>query len=175
MMKRHIAVPFLLSMGLCVAAPPSAARAQQDEGILEGIVRTVEGGTPLAGATVIVVGTDRGTVTHGDGAFRIAVPDAERYRLRVERLGYASATVEVGHGELAAVDLEVAALPSPDIVVTAVLSPTAANETIRPSAVFAGEELQRRMAVTIAKTVESVPGVAVSSMGPGTASRSSVA
>ena len=169
MMKRHIAVPFLLSMGLCVGAPPSAAQAQQGEGILEGIVRTVEDGTPLAGATVMVVGTDRGTVTHGDGAFSIAVPAAEQYRIRVDRIGYASATIEVGQGELTTVDLEVAAIPSPDIVVTAVLSPTAANETIRPSAVFAGEELQRQMAGTIAKTVESVPGVAVSSMGPGTA------
>ena len=157
MMKRLIAVPFLLSMGLSAAAVPSAAQVQQDEGILEGIVRSTEGGMPLAGAMVTVVGTGRGAVTHGDGAFRIAVPDAEQYQLRVDRLGYATTPLEVGHGESATVDLEVAAVPSPDLVVTAVLSPTAANEAIRPSAVFAGEELQRRMAGTVAKTVATVP------------------
>ena len=168
-MKRLIAVPFLLSMGLSAAAVPSAAQVQQDEGILGGIVRSMEDGTPLAGATVAVVGTGRSAVTHGDGAFRIAVPNAEQYQLRVDRLGYATTTLEVGHGESATVDLEVAAVPLPDLVATAVLSPTAANEVIRPSAVFAGEELQRRMAGTVAKTVATVPGVAVNSMGPGTA------
>ena len=169
MMKRLIAVPFILSMGLSAAAPPPAAQAQQDEGVLEGIVRSAEGGMPLAGATITVVGTGRGAVTHGDGAFRIAVPDAEQYQLRVDRLGYATTTLDVGHGESATVDLEVAAVPSPDLVVTAVLSPTVANEAIRPSAVFAGEELQRQLAGTVAKTVSTVPGVAVNSMGPGTA------
>ena len=169
MMKRRIAVPFLLGMGLSAAAVPSAAQAQQDEGVLEGIVRSAEGGTPLAGATITVVGTGRGAVTHGDGAFRIAVPDADQYQLRIDRLGYATTTLDVGHGESATVDLEVAAVPSPDLVVTAVLSPTFANEAIRPSAVFAGEELQRQLAGTVAKTVSTVPGVAVNSMGPGTA------
>ena len=74
------------------------------------------------------------------GLSAAAVPDAEQYQLRVDRLGYATTTLEVGHGESATVDLEVAAVPLPDIVVMAVLSPTAANEAIRPSAVFAGEE-----------------------------------
>ena len=167
--KRSIAVLILLGMGLSAAALPSAAQVGQDGEVVEGIVRTAEEGMPLAGAAVTVIGTGRNAITHGDGAFRIAVPDAERYRLRIDRLGYAAVAVDVRPGEMVNVDLEVAAIPLPDVVVTAVLSPTAANETIRPSAVFAGEQLQRRMAGTIAKTVESVPGVAVSSMGPGTA------
>ena len=133
-----------------------------------GLVRSADSGTPLAGAMVVVVGTGGTATTHGDGSFRIAVPDAERYRLRIDRLGYAVTTVDVGRGEPTTVDLEVAAIPLPDVVVTAVLSPTAANETIRPSAVFAQEKLQRHLAGTLAQTVESVPGVAVASMGPGT-------
>ncbi|MDE0258567.1 MAG: TonB-dependent receptor [Gammaproteobacteria bacterium] len=63
---------------------------------------------------------------------------------------------------------EVAAITLPDIVVTAVLNPTAVSEAIRPSAVFADETLQRELAGTLAQTVESVPGVTVTSMGPGT-------
>ena len=159
-------------------APPGIVIEQQAADTLDhvaGIVRSEDGGTPLAGATVTVVSTGGSAITHGDGSFRIAVPDGERYRLRVDRIGYAAAAVDVRPGELAAVDLEVVAIPLPDVVVTAVLSPRAANETIRPSAVFAGEMLQRRLAATLAQTVESVPGVVVTSMGPGTSQPSSAA
>ena len=51
---------------------------------------------------------------------------------------------------------EVTAITLPDIVVTAVLRPTAVSEAIRPSAVFSGETLQRQLAGTLAQTVESV-------------------
>ena len=171
--KRSNALLFLAGMGLGVglsaAATPPAALAGQAGQVVEGIGRTAEDGDPLAGATVTVIGTGRSALTHEDGVFRIAVPVADRYRLRIDRLGYAVAIVEVVSGERATADLEVAALPSPELVVTAVLSPTAANETIQPSTVFAQETLQRRLAATVAQTVESVPGVTVSSMGPGTA------
>ena len=70
--------------------------------------------------------------------------------------------------DAAADTLEAPLIALPDVVVTAVLSPTAASEAIRPSAVFAGEELQRRLAATLAQTVETIPGVTVTSMGPGT-------
>jgi len=174
-MFRRIPVPFfLVGMVLAGVPAPSAGSTPVEQQAVDspddvvGIVRSADSGMPLAGAMVVVVSTGGNAITHDDGSFRIAVPDAERYRLRVDRLGYAVATVEVGQGESATVDLEVAAVPLPDVVVTAVLSPTAANETIRPSAVFAQEKLQRHLAGTLAETVASVPGVAVTSMGPGT-------
>ncbi len=171
----RLPVPFfLLGMILAGVPAPSAGSTPVEQQAADtidyvaGIVRSADSGTPLAGAVVVVVSTGGSAVTHSDGSFRIAVPDAERYRLRTDRLGYAVATVEVGHGERATVDLEVAAIPLPDVVVTAVLSPKAANETTRPSSVFAQEKLQRHLAGTVAQTVASVPGVAVTSMGPGT-------
>ena len=176
--SRRFSILFLLLLGSLAGVPARAAGStpvpvieQQAADTLDhvaGVVRSADGRVPLAGAMVMVAGTGGNAVTHGDGSFRIAVPDAERYRLRIARLGYAAATVEVGQGEFAAVELEVAAIPLPDVVVTAVLSPTAANQTIRPSAVFADEKLQRQLATTLAQTVESVPGVSVTSMGPGT-------
>ena len=173
--SRRSSVPiFLLGMILAGVPAPSAGSApvgRQAADTLDhvaGIVRSADGGMPLAGAMATVVSTGGSAVTHGDGSFRIAVPDAERRRLRIDRLGYAAVAVDARPGEMVTVDLEVAAIPLPDVVVTAVVNPTAANETIRPSAVFAGENLQRRLAATLAQTVESVPGVAVTSMGPGT-------
>ena len=173
--RRFTVHSFLLGMILAGVPAPSAAastpleqQAAESIDYVAGIVRSADSGTPLAGAMVVVVSTGGGAITHGDGSFRIAVPDTERYRLRIDRLGYAAVAVDVRAGEMAAVDLEVAAVPLPNVVVTAVLSPTAANETIRPSAVFAQEKLQRHLAGTVAQTVASVPGVAVTSMGPGT-------
>jgi len=173
--SRRLPVPFfLVGMILAGVPSPSAGSApveQQAADSLDhvaGTVRSADGGVPLAGAIVEVVSTGGSAVTHGDGSFRIAVPDAERYRVRIDRLGYAAVAVDVRPGEMAIVDLDVAAIPLPDVVVTAVVSPTSANETVRPSAVFAQETLQRRLATTLAQTVESVPGVAVTSMGPGT-------
>ncbi|MDE2805085.1 MAG: TonB-dependent receptor plug domain-containing protein, partial [Gemmatimonadota bacterium] len=173
--SRRFPVPFFL-LGLILAGVPTPSagstpveqQAADTINHVAGLVRSADSGMPLAGAMVEVVGTGGTATTHGDGSFRIAVPDAERYRLRIDRLGYAVITVEVGRGEPATVDLEVAAIPLPDVVVTAVLSPRAANETVRPSAVFAQEKLQRQPGATVAQTVASVPGVAVSSMGPGT-------
>ena len=173
--SRRFPVPvFLLGMTLAGVPAPSAGSTPVEQQAADtpdhvaGIVRSADGGTPLAGAVATVVSTGGTAVTHGDGSFRIAVPDAEPYRLRIDRLGYGAVDVDARPGEMVTVDLEVAAIPLPDVVVTAVLNPTAANETIRPSAVFAGEKLQRQLAATLAQTVESVPGVAVTSMGPGT-------
>ena len=174
-MSSGFSIPILL-LGVILAGVPSPSagsapveqRAADTLGHVAGTVRSADSGVPLAGAMVEVVSTGGSAVTHGDGSFRIAVPDAERYRVRIDRLGYAAVAVDVRPGEMAAVDLEVAAIPLPDVVVTAVLSPTSANETIRPSAVFAEETLQRQLAGTLAQTVESVPGVTVTSMGPGT-------
>ena len=174
-MSSRFPVPaFLLGMILAGIPAPAAGSTPVEQQAADtidhvaGLVRSADSGTPLAGAMVEVVSTGGTATTHGDGSFRIAVPDAERYRLRIDRLGYAVTTVEVGRGEAATVDLVVAAIPLPDIVVTAVLSPRAANETVRPSAVFAQEKLQRQVAATLAQTVESIPGVTVTSMGPGT-------
>ena len=168
MTHRYIAAVLLLGMGLSARAMPSAAQVGE-EGEVRGVVRTAESGMPLAGATVMVLGTGGGAVTHGDGSFRIAVPVAERYRLRIDRLGYAAVALDVRPGEMATVDLEVAAIPLPAVVVTGVLGPTATNEAIRPSTVVAEEELQGRLSATVAQTIASLPGVAVTSMGPGTA------
>ncbi len=168
MTKQHIASALLLAIGLTAGAMGSSAQIEH-EGEVEGIVRSAESGMPLAGATVVVVGTGGTAVTHGDGAFHIAVPDAERYRLRVERLGYGTIALDVGPGEVVTVELEVAALALPGFVVTGVLTARAANETLRPTTLFAAEELQRRLAGTVAQTLASVPGLAVSSMGPGSA------
>ena len=70
---------------LASAVASTAALAQS--GTIAGAVTTVDGGRPISGAQVTVVGTSRGGVTGEDGRYTIVV-DPGTYRLRVRRIGF---------------------------------------------------------------------------------------
>ena len=57
-------------------------------GTIAGAVTTADGGRPVAGAQVSVLGTSRGGVTAEDGRYTIVV-DPGTYKLRVRRIGFA--------------------------------------------------------------------------------------
>lgn len=156
---------------LAFALAPLTSAGQERPGGIEGIVRARESGEPLAGARVTVIGTGRFAITHGDGSFRLQVPDGE-YTLRVERLGYApiemTSTVPTDN-PLVVIELEESALELEGIVVTGALSERGADEALRPVSVVSANELQRRLQPTVASTLGSEPGLAVTSMGPATA------
>ena len=91
---------FAARRGLFVALvllAPGAVRAQSDGAAVAG--RVTSAGQPLPGATVVLVGTGRGTLARADGAYRLAAP-VGRYEIRVRMLGYAtirdSVTVSAG-------------------------------------------------------------------------------
>jgi TonB-dependent starch-binding outer membrane protein SusC len=71
---------------LASAVASTAALAQS--GTIAGSVTTAEGGRPISGAQVSVLGTSRGGVTGEDGRYTIVV-DPGTYRLRVRRIGFA--------------------------------------------------------------------------------------
>lgn len=56
-------------------------------GTITGAVTTADGGRPVSGAQVSVLGTSRGGVTGEDGRYTIVV-DPGTYRLRVRRIGF---------------------------------------------------------------------------------------
>ncbi len=153
-----------------VALPDSVSTQEPEhQGEIEGVVRDAETGEPLAGAFVSVVGTGTMAVTHGDGTFHLTRIAAGTHSLRAERLGYRSATIEVAVGdESPVIVIEVATSPIAvqGMVVTATLSERGAAEALRPVSVMAGDELQRRMEGTVAATLASMPGMAVTTMGP---------
>ena len=63
-------------------------------GILEGRVVDQEAGNPVFGATVLIKGTQWGTVTERDGRFIIHNLPAGRYSVRVQLIGYKPLVVE---------------------------------------------------------------------------------
>ncbi|WP_419860256.1 TonB-dependent receptor [Candidatus Palauibacter sp.] len=161
-------VPVVLAMA--VGAAGSSAQVEH-AGEIEGIVRDADSNEPLAGALVSIAAAGGRAVSHGDGTFHVPVPGPRIYTVRVERLGYRTVSLEVdaSREEVVVVEMETHPIPLPDLVVTGSVVARAANEVLRPTSVFAGENLQRRLAGTLAETLSSEPGLAVSTMGPASA------
>ena len=86
------------ALALAGAARPLAAQ-DAASGTLAGTV-TADAGERLPGATIFVVGTQRGALTRGDGTYRVQLP-AGRYAVRARLIGYTSQmdTVEVAAGQ----------------------------------------------------------------------------
>jgi TonB-dependent starch-binding outer membrane protein SusC len=95
-----------LAAGLALAVFGANPLAAQQTGTVEG---TVVDGTqsPIVGAQVSIVGTQRGTITDADGSFRIANVQPGDRQVRASRIGYGSQTqtVQVVAGQTATVSL----------------------------------------------------------------------
>ena len=161
---------FLLVVG--PGATDLGAQGLEHAGEIEGVVRDAASGAPLAGALVSVMDARQGATTHGDGSFHIAGISPGVHMIRVERLGYRTRTLEVSTeegGVLVVIELEASPLDISGLVVTGGLVERAASEALRPVNVLSGQDLQRRLQGTVAATLQSEPGVSVTSMGPATA------
>jgi Family of unknown function (DUF5686)/CarboxypepD_reg-like domain len=65
---------------------------------VEGVVVSKTTGEPVAAASVRVQGTNKGTYTGRDGAFRLPLAPGERFTLLVRSIGYQTAEVVVNTG-----------------------------------------------------------------------------
>lgn len=79
---------YLLPMLLCGLLLAPELHALQTTGTITG--RVVDGATlePVAGATITVIGTDRGTLSQPGGNFILTGVPAGSHRVRVEMIGY---------------------------------------------------------------------------------------
>ncbi len=106
MKQFYIGVLLLFTASLC---------AQQT---ITGTVTSADDGTTIPFATVLLLGTNQGTVTNENGNYTIEVPNAEA-QLRFSSIGFTSQTVIVGNR----IELNIALLSSQEgldeVVVTA--------------------------------------------------------
>jgi TonB-linked SusC/RagA family outer membrane protein len=96
----------------------------QGEGTITGVVTDQTTQQPVPGAQVVVVGTQRGSMTDAEGRFSIAGVPAGTYDVRARRVGYAPnvqrVIVAAGATETANFTLAVAATTLDQVVVNAV-------------------------------------------------------
>lgn len=103
---------FLAAWIVCAASPSFAVDKE-----ITGTI-TDEKGSELAGATVTIKGTTRGTNTDGSGRYRLNVPDNNAV-LVFSYIGYASQEVAVGNQSVINVKLNPGDVNLNEVVVTA--------------------------------------------------------
>jgi hypothetical protein len=84
---------YLLVLLACLGATRSAVA--QSGSTLTGSVRDSASGKPLAGVSVFLNSTSKGTVTHDDGNFVLYNIPSGRYELIVSAIGYATLQLEL--------------------------------------------------------------------------------
>ena len=103
-----------------LALSPAMARAQ-DTGTVHGKVAT-EAQRPISGATVLIVGTNRGALTNADGEYTIVNVPTGEHTLRVQMIGYArmERAITVAADQVTSADFQLAtqALSLDEVVVT---------------------------------------------------------
>ena len=72
---------------------------------------------PLEGVSVVVKGTQNGTVTDADGRFQLSVPSANHVELVFSFVGYASQTIKTGSQTVFNIVMEEAVADLSDVVV----------------------------------------------------------
>src|SRR3954462_15593497 len=78
----------------CILTVASSALAQS-VGSVTGRVTSSDGGRPVAGVAVVLVGTTRAAITDNEGRFNLGGLAAGVRRLEARRIGFVSATQSV--------------------------------------------------------------------------------
>ncbi len=129
-----------LGVGL-IGAPQVTA---QQTGTIRGTVVSAETSAPLVGASVVVLGTVRSSVTNSSGVYQIAVSPG-RYTLRVRFIGYESAdqAVIVRAGETVTANFQMTpgAIIVDELVAIGSRTARTVTETPVPIDVISAEEI----------------------------------
>ena len=148
-------VPLLVALSAAASAQPSS--------VLEG--RVTSEGVGVAGASVRVAGTPRGTAAAADGAFRLTVRPG-RIEVVVSAVGYrtASRAVVLEDGATVRVDVELAAVEveTGPVVVTASRTAKALEDVATPVTVVDAQTIREQGAVRLGDVLETVPGLFLS-------------
>lgn len=72
---------------VCLFILMSALTWTASAGVVKGVIRDKQSKEPLAGATVIVSGSNDGTAADGDGVYKLELP-AGTYTMTVRYIGY---------------------------------------------------------------------------------------
>ena len=162
--------PLVIAVAVFVTVGGAAPAAAQGTATLSGKVTRAGGTDPMGGAAVVVEELRREVRTAEDGSYRVDGLTPGEYHVSVRTEGYSSRRAEVNvTASGATLNLEV----DLDLHFAEVLSvspnPRPQFESFQPTSVLSNEDLARQLEDTIGATLQSQPGVAMRSLGPGPA------
>ena len=153
---------------LCAAAMLLATQVAAQGGVsFSGRLINALTTQPLPAATVVIEELRREAVSGPDGLFTIDNVPPGTYHLSVRAEGYSSRRTEVAIAAGAA-PLEIAVAPELHFEQVVSVSPDARGqfESFQPTSVLSGQELTKRLEMSLGATLENQPGVASRSFGP---------
>src|SRR5690606_17401173 len=157
----------LLLLSVVVSATTLRAQA----GTIRGTVVDSATGEPVPAVNVRIAELHRADLTHGPGTFVFERVPPGTYTLVAQRIGYRpkSTRVELKSGDVTVrIVLAQTVIQLTPSVVTGTLSERRHDEVLSPTSVLSGNELDRRLASTVAASLRNQPGVSVGSNGPAT-------
>ena len=165
----HARTLFFLCVMLAVMLGVNARIAAQNGMTLSGQLINSLTTQPVAGATVQIDELKRQTTTTQEGTFTFDNVPPGTYHVSVRSAGYSSRRTEVTvSAEAAAAPVTVAVDPELHFeeVVSVSADVRSQFDTFQPTSVLAGQELTKRLAMSLGATLENQPGVAARSFGP---------
>ncbi len=117
-------------------------------------------GDPVIGASVMLVGTDQGTITDIDGKYSISIPDGDN-TLRISYIGYRTISLNLQGEEqmLDAITLSEDHLALDEVVVTGTFTGRTQMNSPMSLTVLSGEQLARLTANSQADILRTIPGI----------------
>ena len=155
-------------LGILLCALAIAPAAAQEPVAVSGTVTDSSGGV-LPGVTVEaqrglrVVAT---AATGNDGAYRLDLPEAGRYRVTARLDGFAAADADVAAAGAATADFRLDIAPVRDtVVVTASRTAEGAASVTESHSVFTAEDIETLGSHSVADVLRYVPGLNIESTG----------
>lgn len=167
-----VAVMLASTLAPAQATAQALQRAQPQAARITGTIVDASSDRPLPAARARLVERHTEEPAHEDGSFEFTGLPAGHYTLVVEHLGYDRHTLELtvapGSIENVRVALHARPIPLDQIVTTGAISRRSGRDVLSPMSVLSGAALDRKLDGTVAATLESEPGLAVTSIGPTT-------
>ena len=146
--------------------------ASDDKALVDRIVRgkvTGVNDAPLAGVSIILSGTSKGTTTNADGTYSLQIPDDAK-TLEFSLIGYLDQKVNIGNRQTINVTLQLSATSLGEVVVTGYTN-YSRNKSVSAATTVGGDKINDIPVATFEQSLQGrVPGLSVSSMSgqPGT-------
>jgi iron complex outermembrane receptor protein len=154
-----------------LALAVAAVAAAQDGGNVSGRLVNSLSGDPIAGATIVLEELRRTTTSRSYGVFSFEHIPPGTYHLSVRFENFSSRRTEVTVPTVPTAALEVRLDPELHYHEVVSVSPDARSqfEAFQPTSVLVGQELAKRLEMSIGATLQNQPGMAARSFGPATA------
>lgn len=160
--RKNLKQKILISLGLIVIAVP--VFSQEVNNKVKGVVLD-EAGNPIIGTTVIVKGTNNGTITDIDGKFILDVP--ENAVLEVSYIGYTTQVVNVSGQDLLNITLKEDTQSLEEVVVVGFATQKKVNLTGSVGMATA-KDLESRPVSNVVNALQGViPGLNISNTSGG--------